>query len=113
MHSYAHHHHWLVEWLYLGLICAVVVLVNILARTVTEDTTIMVLSFGAIAWLVGGIVFYGVEHLHSIEASQSEPSEQTMRRSELQPVVWHCASDFLIPGASHSFVARYCRKLRH
>jgi hypothetical protein len=64
MHVHTRIQHWVVDWFYLGLICAVVVLVNLLARTLSADTLILALFFGALSWLIGGIVCYGYEGLN-------------------------------------------------
>jgi hypothetical protein len=103
--------HWIVDWFYLGLVCGVVVLVNLFARTVSADTLTLVIFFGGLAWFIGGIICYGYEGI----GTQGWPPEPRHRAGgqEEQPLEWHCASDFLIPGTHKTYVPQHYSKLQH
>ena len=102
MHYHLRIHHWVVEWFFVGVICGIVALVNIFARTVSPGQIDIILFFGVLYWAIGGVICYAHEHL-KIE----QPSRYNRTTSEHQvreQREWHAASDFLLPGNRKSLI---------
>lgn len=54
-------HHWVVQWLSLGLLASVITLTNILSRSLTRSQEDAILSFSLILWALAGVVCYSFE----------------------------------------------------
>jgi hypothetical protein len=99
MHVHARIHRWVVWWFYVGIICGVVALANILGRDLTKSQERLLLLVGVAHWLLGGIICYACEGIRF-----NAPPRQVKRESELKTSrevrqdEWHAASDFLLPG---------------
>jgi formate-dependent nitrite reductase membrane component NrfD len=61
MHLHVRIHHWVLWWFWVGVVCAVVVGVNLLTRTLTRPQEDAVVIVGAIYWLLGGLVCHAFD----------------------------------------------------
>jgi hypothetical protein len=61
VHIHFHFHHWMVWWLYLGLILGAIVSLNILERHLMRDQDMVLVVLGAIFWILGGVVCYALD----------------------------------------------------
>jgi hypothetical protein len=57
----------------------------------------MILLIGVAHWLLGGLVCYATKAIR-IEQGPREPEHHAAPRSQ-EPLEWHAASDFLLPGS--------------
>jgi hypothetical protein len=93
---------WVLWWFYVGVVCGVVGVVNILTRDLTRVQEHLVLTVGVVHWVVGGLVCWASDAVRIHEVSP--PAE----RHELTPDVpareWHPGSDFLLPGHRKSLL---------
>jgi len=55
-HIHVRIHRWVVWWFYVGAVCGVTALVNILGRDLTRTQELIILIFGVLHWLLGGLV---------------------------------------------------------
>ena len=60
-HIHLHIQHWVIWWLYVGLILAAVGLVNVLDRHLTRSQEDFAVVFCVLFWLLGGAVCYAVD----------------------------------------------------
>ena len=97
-----HIQHWVIWWFYLGIVCGIVALTNIFARHLSETQTKLVLVFGVLHWVLGGVVCYCVDGV-KIVPPQERPSPAP-NASAAPETEWHSASDFLLPGNHHSIL---------
>jgi hypothetical protein len=104
MHFHLRVHHWVIDWIVVGVVCGIVVLVNLLFRRPAPDEVVLSLFFGGLYWVIGGIVCYCVEAVKLESPHGSERGEMAKRAAEAGE--YHCASDFLFPGASHHLFPR-------
>lgn len=92
-HYHLHLHRWVVWWIYIGIVCSIVALVNILFRNLSPLQTAMVIVMGVLFWIIGGIVAYGyggvliVPMRHHSLVKHDSPEDEA-----------HAATDFLFPG---------------
>ena len=102
MHIHLKIHHWVILWLYIGVICGVVALVNIFLRNLSPEQIKLVLVFGVLNWVLGGVVCYCCDGIKLETPPQPpiKPIEPGVARAE----EWHSASDFLLPGARKSLL---------
>jgi hypothetical protein len=102
MHYHVRIHHWVVEWFLIGVVCGIVALVNILARTLSPTQVDLTLFFGVLYWGIGGVICYAHEHLKIEQPMRycREPSERGISEQR----EWHAASDFLLPGNRKSLM---------
>ncbi len=102
-------HRWVIWWFCLGVVVGVVALVNILFRDLPRTQEKLVLLFGVLHWLVGGIFCYGFGAIQ-IEEHKEQLEDRTVAREDgglparRQPKEWHSASDFLLPGNRKSLL---------
>ncbi len=102
MHVHVKIRHWVMWWFYLGVVCGVIALVNIFFRDLSPVDIKLVLIFGVLHWVLGGVVCYcfdGVKIEKPVrpfaKVSQPDASPQTE---------WHSASDFVLPGGRRSLL---------
>lgn len=88
--------HWVVDWFIIGVVCGAVALVNILFHRAAPDDVALSLFFGALYWIIGGVVCYCVEGVQ-VEAQHHAEHGATILSAKDQRE-YHCASDFLLPG---------------
>ncbi len=94
-------HRWVIWWFYLGLVCGVVALVNILFRDLARTQEKVILIVGILHWVLGGIVCWTFEGIQ-IDASQRLPDRNQAERRDAVAKEWHPASDFILPGGRRS-----------
>jgi hypothetical protein len=102
MHVHVKIHHWVMWWFYLGVICGVVALINIFFRDLTPTQVKLVLVFGVLHWVLGGVVIYCCDGV-KIETPAGPPTKASLPDASLQ-TEWHSASDFIHPGSRKSLL---------
>jgi hypothetical protein len=101
-----HVKHWVLWWFYLGVVCGVVALLNIFLRDLSSTGIRLVLIFGVLHWVLGGVVCYCYDGVKIVQPPQApiRPLERAVRDDK----EWHSASDFVLPGNRKSiFPPRY------
>lgn len=104
MHFHVRIHHWVVWWFYVGVVCGVIALANILGRNISDAQIKLVLIVGAMFWLLGGLACYGYDGV-KIEMPP-KPSGNTAGPGTLLQMEWHYASEFVLPGTEKAFCRR-------
>jgi hypothetical protein len=94
---------WVIWWVYVGVVCGVVALINILGREdLSRTQERVILLIGVAHWVVGGLVCYALDAIRfegpSAEAKTAEPAK--LREAP----EWHPPSDFLLPGGKKSIL---------
>lgn len=108
MHFHLHIQHWVLWWFYVGIVCGVIALTNILFRHLSETQTKLVLVFGVLHWVLGGVICYCIDGV-KITPPPDRPS-QSPSAGVAPEMEWHSASDFLLPGNRKSILpAAYWR----
>jgi hypothetical protein len=99
MHLHVRIHHWVLWWFYVGVVCGVVAVVNILVRDLTRTEDKAVLVVGLIFWALGGLVCHSYEGIQ-LEQPRKSPGQSSQREDSVakQEREWHPASDFVLPG---------------
>ena len=95
-------HRWVVWWFYIGVVCGVVAIVNILNRHLTRTQEEVILLLGVMHWVLGGIACYFYDSVRIEKPIQKLP-EGDKATAEPQKE-WHAASDFLLPGGGQSLL---------
>ena len=96
---------WVAWWFYIGVICGGIALANIFGRDLTRSQERILLLIGALHWILGGIVCWAFESVQHPIARRERPEPNARVRELLRaPTEWHSASDFLLPGNSHSLL---------
>lgn len=95
-----HVHHWVLWWFYVGIVCGIVVMINILFRHLTPIQEKLALILGAVHWGLGGVVCY---YWDGIQFHPPSPHQQRAAKPEAQSE-WHSASDFVLPGGRKSIL---------
>lgn len=111
MHIHIRVHHGVLVWMYVGVVCGIIALVNILSRNLSESAVTWILALGVLFWLVGGILCYAWDTVRievpSREARKNEKANAA-RTGNLTQKEWHYASEFVLPGHRKSvFPRRY------
>ncbi len=68
-------HRWVLWWFYIGIVCGVIAVVNILTRNLTRLQDHVILIVGAVHWALGGVVCWAFDGVRIHEAPP--PSTQT------------------------------------
>jgi hypothetical protein len=95
-------HRWVVWWFYIGVICGVVALVNVLNRHLTRTQEEIILLIGVMHWVLGGLACYFYDSVR-----MEKPTEKVSDKNDgsVEPQKeWHAASDFLLPGGRQSLL---------
>jgi hypothetical protein len=102
LHFHLHLQHWVVWWFYVGIVCGAVALANILFRHLSETQIKLVLVFGVLHWVMGGVICYCAEGVKLMPP----PGRAAQPPASVAPldVEWHPASDFLLPGSRKSIL---------
>lgn len=95
-------HRWVVWWVYVGVVCGVVAVVNILGRDLSRKQERIILLIGLAHWVVGGLICYACDAIRIEGSSEEVKSQQPLKRWEGPE--WHPASDFLLPGGKKSLL---------
>ena len=95
-------HHWVLWWFYVGIVCGVVAVVNILVRDLTRIEERVILVIGVLFWLLGGLVCYACDSVQIQKPHQESRRGEPLRREQQKE--WHPASDFLLPGGRKSLL---------
>ena len=101
MHIHARIQHWVLWWIYVGVICGIVALVNVLDRNLSPVQLKLVVIVGALFWLLGGLACYGYDGV-KIEIPQKPRTDGGPGRP--QQTEWHAASEFVLPGNRKSIL---------
>jgi hypothetical protein len=102
MHIHVRIHHWVLWWFYIGVICGVVAVVNILGRNLSPTQEKVVLMVGVLFWLLGGIACYGYDGV-KIEIPDKSP-RNIVEPATSRQLEWHYASEFVLPGNRKSIL---------
>ncbi len=102
MHLHVRIHHWVLLWIYVGIACGAVALVNILGRTLSPDQETWILVIGVLFWVIGGVICYARDAVR-IETPRHEAAKSSDAPVPPQ-VEWHSASDFVLPGNRKSIL---------
>lgn len=106
-HFHLHIQHWVVWWFYVGIVCGVVALTNIFFRHLSETQVKLVLVFGVLHWVMGGVVCYCID---GVKIAPPQETTHAPEHSDTLDREWHSASDFLLPGNRKSILpAAYWR----
>jgi hypothetical protein len=98
---------WVAWWFYIGVICGGIALANIFGRDLTRSQEQILLLIGALHWILGGIVCWAFESVRIQSPAQREARPEpasASSRTASRAMEWHSASDFLLPGNSHSLL---------
>jgi hypothetical protein len=94
---------WVRWWIYAGIVCGIIALVNILSRDDLSPLDIaMIIGIGALFWGMLGIAAYGYGGVRIIPAPPADHDHVEMRKPPQEE--WHAASDFLFPGNRKSLL---------
>jgi hypothetical protein len=102
MHINVRVHHWVLWWSCVGIVCGAVALVNILVRSLTPTQVNAILAVGVFFWLLVGVACYAYEGI-KVDAVTTPP-KNIPPHADLQPLEWHFASEFLLPGNRKSLL---------
>jgi hypothetical protein len=103
LHMHVKIRHWVLLWFYLGIVCGVIAMVNILGRNLSPTQVKFVLAFGVLHWVLGGAVCYCVDGVQIVSPPQQQPGASSVGTGA-QQTEWHSASDFLLPGSRKSLL---------
>src|SRR5215469_1807196 len=107
-HFHLHIQHWVIWWFYVGIACGIIALANIFLRHLSETQIKLVLVFGVLHWVLGGVVCYCIDGVKIVLPPQ--PAPQAPATGSMPESEYHCASDFLLPGNRKSILpAAYFR----
>jgi hypothetical protein len=87
---------WVLWWFYIGMVCGVVALINILSRNLTRTQEEVLLVMGLMHWVLGGIACYFYDSVQIQKPTQD--IKKCDQPEDEQQSEWHEASDFLLPG---------------
>jgi hypothetical protein len=93
-------HRWVLWWFYVGVVCGIVAIANILFRDLTQTQERALIFFGIMHWLLGGLVCWACKGIRTEKPMQ--PPVEKQPESVAQEEEWHAASDFLFPGGGHT-----------
>ena len=95
-------HRWVLWWFYIGVVCGVVAIVNIMLRHLTRTQEEAILVVGVMHWVLGGIACYFYHSVQFEKPSHEFPNNEDHRGKE--QTEWHEGSDFLLPGGRQSLL---------
>jgi hypothetical protein len=95
---------WVAWWFYLGVICGVIAIANILGHQLTGAQDRILLVVGAANWLLGGIVCWAFESIKFESRDTSTPPTVQNPAHQTGETEWHPPSDFLLPGKRQSLL---------
>ena len=105
MHIHVRIHRWVLWWFVVGVLLGAVALINILFRDLSRMEDRVILSIGALNWLTGGVLCYGLEGVQienpHVPINGNASPTRTDGRSQKE---WHPASDFLLAGNHKSLL---------
>jgi len=87
MYIHVRIHRWVLWWFYVGAVCGIVALVNILVRDLSRTQEKIVLVIGLCFWLLGGLVCYGSQQ----SAHDGAPKLHRLKEG-------HFILGFVLPG---------------
>src|ERR1035441_9868468 len=90
---------WGIMWIYVGVVCGAIAVVNILGHQLTGAQDRLFVILGAAHWLLGGIVCWAFEGI-KVEPGRPSPPPIEKPLNAAPGTEWHPASDFLLPGGS-------------
>lgn len=101
MHYRLHFRRWVLWWIYVGIVCGAVALVNVLFRDLSPLQIAVVAGMGVIFWTLGGIVAYGYGGVRIVP---QPPLRLIPELHDWPQQEWHAASDFLYPGTGKALL---------
>jgi hypothetical protein len=97
-----HVHRWVLWWFYVGVVCGIVAVANMLFRDLSRTQEHVLIFLGTMHWLLGGLVCWACEGIRTQKPTQ--PSEERHLESAPREEEWHAASEFLFPGRGHTLL---------
>ena len=102
MHFHLRIHRWVLWWVYIGIVCGIVAVVNILSRNLTQRQEEIIITIGIVHWVLGGVACY------CFDSIRIEKPSETLRKAP-EPRVepqreWFAASEFMLPGGRKSLL---------
>jgi hypothetical protein len=89
MHIHFRIHHWVLWWFYVGVVCGVVALVNILSRDLSRTQERVILVIGMMFWLLGGLVAHAYDGVKiekpRRQSAHTERSNRSMAKENSSP----------------------------
>ena len=104
MHIHLRVHRWVIWWIYVGVVCGAIAVVNILGHQLTGAQDRMLLILGAAHWLLGGIVCWAFQGIKVEPLRPTPPLPVQKPLNTALKTEWHPASDFLLPGSRQSLL---------
>jgi hypothetical protein len=102
MHIHLRVHRWVVWWVYVGLACGAIAVVNILGHNLTGTQDRILILIGTAHWLLGGIVCWAFD---GVQIDTRRPPVTPGEPHDTTPLTeYHPASDFLLPGGRRSIL---------
>jgi hypothetical protein len=89
-------------WFYAGVVCGAVAVTNILFLDLSRIQERITLLIGVLFWVLGGLMCNAFEGIRIERPSQ--PANKREPANVLEPMEWHSASDFLLPGNRKSLL---------
>jgi hypothetical protein len=97
-----HVKHWVLWWFYLGVVCGAIALINVFFRDLSSTGIRIVLIFGVLFWVLGGVVIYCYDGVKITQPPRAPA--RPVEHDGLDEKEWHSASDFLLPGNRKSIL---------
>lgn len=101
MHVHLRVRRWVLWWVYVGLICGTVAVVNILGHHLTGTQDRILILIGTAHWILGGIVCWAFD---GVQVETRPPVAPPRLRQAKPSTEYHPASDFLLPGGRKSLL---------
>jgi len=101
MNFHLHVRRWVKWWIFVGVVCGAIALVNIVGHHLTPTQDKILLLVGAAHWLLGGLVCWAFE---SIRVTARRDQSASMVKAGGLEIESHPASDFLLPGGRRSLL---------
>ena len=95
-------HRWMLWWFDVGLVIAVVALVNLPFLNLTRTKEQVIFIFCVSNWLLSGLVCWAYESIQP--GNEVEPRKRAQTAPVPQEREWHSASEFRLPGGGRTLL---------
>ena len=104
MHIHLRVRRWVLWWVYVGIACGAVAIVNILGHHLTGTQDRILILLGAAHWLLGGLVCWAFDGVRIETRPPSIVPEISKTAQDASATEFHSPSDFLLPGSRRSML---------